>query len=356
MKSNLVLHCSSRTLCLLLLLSLCFRPARAQLKGTVKDSESGAPVSYANIQVLDKNAGTSADEQGHFTLTDTDTPAVLVVSATGYESLQAVYRSDLIITLHKAPVQLQEVVIDNNRKGSILKIGTYKKSQVRVKFGTNHAPWILARYFPYSPAYKRTPFLKSVMIQTSSSVKDAVFNLKLYRKDENGLPGAFLCSENIIVHAKKGKQNTIADLSPYNIIFPEEGLFIGVEFLFVEQNRYVIDVFDEAEKRSYKETHYAPRIGALPVENEGEAFIFSEESGIWNSEKPTLFCRKPTRANSTSLLWSLLCRTKSWVHNIKMPEENFGHFYVIPYSVAAICGVPLRPFVYAPGNPGTGLR
>ncbi len=92
-------------------------------------------------------------------------------------------------------------------------------------FAVDRSAWILARYFPYSPAYKRTPFLKAVMVRTNSKVKDAVFNLKLYRKDENGLPGAFLYSENIIVHAKKGIRNTIVDLSPYNIIFPEEGFF-----------------------------------------------------------------------------------------------------------------------------------
>lgn len=50
------------------------------------------------------------------------------------------------------------------------------------------------------------------MIETNSRVKDAVFNLKLYRKDKNGLPSAFLYNENIIVHAQKGKRNTIADL------------------------------------------------------------------------------------------------------------------------------------------------
>ncbi len=118
MKSTLSLRCSRSWAYLLLLLLSGLSPARAQLKGTVKDSESGAPIPYANIQVLDKNAGTSADKQGRFTLAGTDTPATLVISATGYEPLQTVFRSDLIATLHKARVQLQEVVISKDRKDS----------------------------------------------------------------------------------------------------------------------------------------------------------------------------------------------------------------------------------------------
>ncbi len=63
------------------------------------------------------------------------------------------------------------------------------------------------------------------MVQTESEVKDAIFNVKLYRKDKNGLPGEFLYGENIIGHAKKGDRNTVVDLSKYDIPFPEEGFF-----------------------------------------------------------------------------------------------------------------------------------
>lgn len=259
---------------------LSFQPVRAQVTGKVRDSESGDPVPYANIQVLDKNSGTSSDEQGYFTLADTDTPATLVISATGYEPLQTVYRSNQTVALRKARVQLQEVVISNRHKDSILKIGTYKKSDIRIDFAVNKVPWILVRYFPYDAAYKRTPFLKSVMVQTNSKVKDAVFNLKLYRKGEDGLPGAFLYSENIIVHAKKGVRNTKVDLTPYNIIFPEEGFFVGIEFMLVAQNQYTVDAVDYGETRSYKKINYAPGIGALPADTGDNAMIFLK--GKWD--------------------------------------------------------------------------
>lgn len=257
---------------------LSFQLANAQLTGRIKDSESDEPIPYANVQVLDKNSGASSDEQGKFILPDADSAATIVISATGYETLQTAWSKDAVVLLHKTNVRLQEVTINSNRRGSLFKTGTYKKSGIRMHFAVNKVPWILVRYFPYDTAYRNTPFLKSVMVETESDVKDAVFNLMLYRKSKEGLPGEFLYTGNIIGHAKKGKHNTVIDLSGYDIAFPEEGLCIGIEFMLVAQNQYTIDVVENG-KRNRKELQYAPRIGALPVAVNDQAMIFSR--GKW---------------------------------------------------------------------------
>lgn len=260
----------------------------AQLKGVVKDSENGAPIAYANIQILNKNSGVSADEQGRFLLADRDTTALLVISATGYEPMQVTYGKDLVVKLRKAHIQLQEVVIGNKRNNNLLKIGSYKKSHIKVHFAVKKSPWILVRYFPYNPSYKNTPFLKSVMIETNSHVRDAVFNLKFYQKGADGLPGEFLYNENIIVHAEKGRRNTIADISSCNIAFPEEGCFVGVEFMLIEQNQYTIDVVEKGVKRSHKEINFEPKIGALPSDVGDHAMIFNKGKWekMWQNDDP----------------------------------------------------------------------
>lgn len=277
-------YCGSAVL--FLLGTLCALPATAQLNGLVKDEASGQPLPYANIQVLGKNAGASANEQGRFSLPGADSTTTLVISATGYETLEARAGSDCTLKLHKANIQLTEVVIDNNRKGTLFKTGTYKKSDIGLHFEANGIPWILVRYFPYDKAYAHTPFLKSVMIETRSEVKDATFVVKLYRKGKDGLPGEFLYGENIIGHAKKGKQNTVVDLYAYDILFPEDGFFIGIEFLRIAQNEYTMRYAVDGERGKHTATRYSPSVGVLPSDNGDNAIVFmkGDWEKMWRNE------------------------------------------------------------------------
>lgn len=266
---------------LVLCCTLVTAPAGAQVSGTVKDDASGEALSYANIQVLDREGGTSADAQGRFTLTGTDSTATLVISATGYEPLYIRAGDGNRFRLHKAPVQLQEVTVRSSRKGLVQKIGMYKKSDIRHHFAAHRTPWVLARYFPYADSYSRTPFLKSVMLATYSDVKDGVFNLRLYRMGKDGQPGTYLYGDNIIGHAKKGKRNTVVDLSALQIPFPEEGIFIGVEFMLTAQNAYTISVAEEG-KKTVKTVTYAPRIGALLADTDNGMLTFTR--GEWEKK------------------------------------------------------------------------
>lgn len=255
--------------------------AKAQVSGTVTDQASGEALPYANIQVVGSEGGTSADELGRFSLTGADSAATLVVSATGYESLYIRAGDGNRFRLHKAPVQLQEVTVSSSRKGLVQKIGGYKKSDIRHHFAVHRTPWVLARYFPYADSYSRTPFLKSVMLETYSDVKDGIFNLRLYRMGKDGQPGAYLYGDNIIGHAKKGKRNTVVDLSALQIPFPEEGFFIGVEFMLTAQNAYTISVAEEG-KKAVKTVCYAPRIGALLADTDSGVFTFTR--GEWEKK------------------------------------------------------------------------
>ena len=255
--------------------------AKAQISGTVTDQASGEALPYANIQVLGSEGGTSADEQGRFSLTGADSAVTLVVSATGYQPLYIRAGDGNTFRLHKVPVQLQEVTVSSSRKGLLQKIGSYKKSDIRHHFAVHKTPWVLARYFPYTDSYSRTPFLKSVMVPTYSDVKEGIFNLRLYRRGKDGQPGAYLYDDNIIGHAKKGKRNTVVDLSALQIPFPEEGFFIGVEFMLTAQNAYSISVAEEG-KKAVKTVCYAPRIGALLADTDSGVLTFTK--GKWEKK------------------------------------------------------------------------
>lgn len=253
--------------------------ARAQINGVIQDDGSGSYLSYANIQVLDKTSGTTADEQGRFSLPDMDSNATLIISATGYETLRAKASNNCTLKLQRVYTELQDVTVSSNRKGVVLKTGTYKKSDVGMHFSANGIPWILLRYFPYDKSYEHTRFLKSVMIETHSEIKDAVFNIKLYRRGSDGLPGEFLYEQNIIGHAGKGRKNTIVALSDYNIRMPVEGLYIGIEFLRIPQNEHTVCYTVQGERGKRTASQYEPSVGVLASDSGDHAMIFMK--GKW---------------------------------------------------------------------------
>ncbi len=73
-----------------------------------------------------------------------------------------------------------------------------------------------------------------------------------------------LLEKNIVVKVKSGKNNNEIDLSEFNIKFPENGIFVSVEFLIIEENRYDIEVSFKDSKKKQIMSSYQPTIGTVP--------------------------------------------------------------------------------------------
>jgi hypothetical protein len=133
--------------------------AKAQVKGVIQDDGSGSYLPYANIQVLDKTFGITADEQGRFSLPDVESNATLIISATGYETLQAKANNNCTLKLQRVYIELQDIAVNSNRKDTVLKTGTYKKSDVRMHFSANGIPDPAAIFFPTTNLMRTHRFL-----------------------------------------------------------------------------------------------------------------------------------------------------------------------------------------------------
>lgn len=97
-----------------------------------------------------------------------------------------------------------------------------------------------ARYFKYEEEYNKTPFIKKVILLTTSKVKNAKFNLRIYGVSKDGSPGNLIYNENIIGIAKKGNRKTKVDIHNLNIEFPKEGFFLAFEWLLIEENKRLL--------------------------------------------------------------------------------------------------------------------
>ncbi len=250
-----------------------------QTKVLIVDNQTEKPVPYVNIWVLNTEIGTTSNQEGVFEIPDSGTHKTMVFSAVGYETLKISSASiQKSVRLSPKAIQLDEIVLRAKQDSIELKIGSYKNSKIKNHYFSGLQPNIRARYFPYQKAYDSTPFLKRLKICVPSAVDKAKFIIRLYSKNKDGGPGALIYGQNIFGYASKMFWNTRIDLSEYNILFPEEGLFIAMEWLAIPENLYEYPV--GRKKNQKMQQAYAPAIGTVFSKTNDNGWIFSQ--GKWS--------------------------------------------------------------------------
>jgi CRISPR/Cas system-associated exonuclease Cas4 (RecB family) len=270
----------------LLISNLCF----SQLKSVIIDSETKEKIPYVNIWVENENIGTTSNEKGEFKL-EIDSPKIILFSAIGFETKKI--SSDLIkniLELKPQTTELDEVIISSKKLSKEFTIGEFKKSKINSYFSCGIKPWIVARLFKYQDEFDETPFLKKITIVTKSDVKNSKFNIRLYGVNQNGEPENYIYNQNIIGIAKKGKKLTEIDVSKLNIEFPENGFFIAIEWLIIEENKHEYKYTIKGSRKKLKKISYEPSIGIVPAETNENSFRYNQGKmiRIWKNNNETM--------------------------------------------------------------------
>ena len=205
----------------------------SQIKGKVVD-ENNLPIPYVNIVVEQENIGTSSDIDGTFSLAIKE-GKTLVFSALGYEKKKITASEKMVVVLPSTTYELGEVSIVNKKETKQMEIG---KSENSLHQAFENGPKFDAKFFPYQQSYAKTKFIKKISIFTESALEDASVKIHFYEVNPEGLPGDELLEKDYIVSVKKGSRRTWFDLSKLNLIFPKKGLFVAVERLFIEKNKF----------------------------------------------------------------------------------------------------------------------
>jgi len=254
--------------------------ASGQLKSVIIDGRTNDRIPYVNIWAEGENIGTTSSLKGEFKL-KIDKPEIIVFSAIGYELMKI--SSDSIISVVKLTpeiTELNEVVVTAKKDSEYLTIGDFKKYKVKVGFGSGTIPWIRARYFEHKERYRETPFLEKIEILTTSHEDDSKFNIRLYSVNDAGEPGRYLYHKGILGIAKKGKKYTEVDLSELNITFPENGLFIAIEWLVIDENKYEYTYTMYNSDEELEGFNYNPTVGAVPAETNENSWKYHK--GKWD--------------------------------------------------------------------------
>jgi len=265
-------------LLILTILLIFVRISLAQNTFRIIDSSTNNPIPFVNICLENANEGLSANEKGEFSLISTEEQDYVVFSAVGYKRKRIDLKklSDEIYLIPYS-TELAEVIVKPSKGKKSLVVGKLKRKKINTYYGNQKGAWIIARYFSYTEEYNKTPFIKEIKIATSSRLDSACFNVRLYKKDKSGNPGDYLFYKNLIVSAPKHNQNSRIDLSNVNLKFPEEGFFIAIECLAIEQNKFTLQVTKNDE--FYPVETYQPSIGIIGNYENEETWVYYK--GSW---------------------------------------------------------------------------
>ena len=265
----------------------------AQTKGVVVD-ESGKPIPYVNIWVENENIGTTSEENGEFSIADTENKT-LVFSAIGFETLKAKLNESGKVVLKSIAYQLDEVVIQKRMGKDQIEIGKYKKGNISMYYGAGIKPTILAKFIAPTKDIKTHPFVDNITFFTLSNINNAKIKVRFYEVAPDGSPGLDYSDDIIIFTVKNGKQNNTLDLKDKNLIIPDKGLFIAFEWMIIEENKYtykytldeennkVQGALPDSKKKVYKDgIQYEPSIGTIPSDS---STTWQYIAGKWVSRK-----------------------------------------------------------------------
>jgi len=247
----------------------------AQTKGVVKDGVSGNPIAYVSVWVENENIGTTAEENGEFSINLNDKSKNLVFSVLGYER-KVVKASDVaIVLMTPSSVELNEIFIVNKKESKRLEIGKIKKLAEAFDKG----PRLDAKFFPYKTEYKSTKWIQKVTLMTDCRIDNATIKLHLYEVGENGYPGKEVLQKDFIVSIERGIRENKIDLSEFNLEMPEAGVFVAFERLIIERNKLERKITDYNSNTTKTVISYSPLVLYNPVERD---FVFSFSGGKWN--------------------------------------------------------------------------
>lgn len=240
-------------------------------KGTVTDSLTGKPVPYASIWLENEDISAMADSLGHYAIRTTNAGKTLVFSATGYKPKKVKLPETVGLALQ--PIQFQECPFRAPKTQTVTLGDDYRIRHSDLTFGSEGKPWMLARKFAPAAGLGKTPFLDRLMLYTDCHNNNMKLAVRFFEIAKDGGPGNELTNQRVIFRVDRGRENTTVDLSGYNIRVPENGLFVAVSWLIIDQN-----VKKWYDKRPMQFRNYDPGVGAMPAD---ENSTWEYSGGRW---------------------------------------------------------------------------
>lgn len=194
----------------------------------VLDSETQKPIAYAKL-IFKNQTYKNTEENGETFLEDKN--ELSEIQSFGYENL-SIEKYQNVYLLKPVYTDINSVEISKPKFQYTLKTGEIIDENS--SFGGFAATWTVANYFPFEEKFRRTRFIKFVHFAYDlKKKKNAKIKLVFYRS-EYGKPSDKIWKSYIVECSSK---KNIAEFELENPVpFPEEGVFVGFEWINSKEN------------------------------------------------------------------------------------------------------------------------
>ena len=224
---------------------------QVQIKGVIVDKDTKEPLPFTSIGLKNEQVGALSNEHGQFVVPapTQNTADSLVVVALGYGRRAVLVKrgvavASLTIELPKRAVALGNVTV---KAGKIKNLGLGSRSDDPGEGMIQGLPGSQYAFFVKNEKKKRLGNVRTVSFYIGENgFPREPFRVRLYKADGNyNAPNTDLLTENVVVSAPQGGQWYTVDLTPYNIIAPEEGFFVAMEWVVSGDKFFTTNFMDD---------------------------------------------------------------------------------------------------------------
>ncbi|MDB5233740.1 MAG: hypothetical protein JWR44_733 [Hymenobacter sp.] len=224
---------------------------QVQIKGTIVDKDTKEPLPFTSIGLKNEQIGALSNEHGQFIVPapSKNGDDSLVVVALGYARRAVLVKhgvavANLTIEVPKRAVALGNVVV---KAGKIKNLGLGAKGNDPGEGMIQGLPGSQYAFFVKNDRNKRLGNVRTVSFYIGENgFPREPFRVRLYKADGNyNAPNTDLLTENVVVSAPQGGQWYTVDLTPYNIMAPEEGFFVAMEWVVSGDKFFATNFMDD---------------------------------------------------------------------------------------------------------------
>ncbi len=224
-------------------------PAMGQMTFQIilQDSISKTAIQYATIGLKKANTGGTSDENGQYSLETADTQDTLIFSCLGFQpkNIPVVLLkqgTDNTFFLRPIVYDIPEVAVQPKKLKRTLDLNSLDKKAYPTSFISSGFTQQIVRFFP-APSEPGNYYLGQFSMLLDQG-KSASFRVRVYAQKTNAKgPGEDLLREQVII--VPGTNTPVIDLSKYKISIPDDGFFIGFEWLKTKKNVMVSKIQKE---------------------------------------------------------------------------------------------------------------
>jgi CarboxypepD_reg-like domain len=239
------------------------------LKGKIIDNKTKEVIAYAAIGLIKANQGISSNEKGDFIFKTVSIDDTLIASCVGYSTVKVAvmdFKSEIELT--PSLIELNTVVIKPRKSKEVI-LNKFKIRDIEFNRVTSLREMSqIAQFFPNED--KKISYIKEITIGRNFinillKARPSIYRLRFYGADQNNKPTNKDIFESILVKSD-GKKYDVVDLSNKPLLIPENGIFVAIEWIRIEENSYIeeYEIKDKNGKKEKKTSiHYAPTIAYL---------------------------------------------------------------------------------------------